>query len=178
MKNVYWIKLGLIFVRIFNTSITRRKKRCIILWWFEKFQRLEVLHLSMEVDVTVFSAKTDACLVNTRILFPRQWVKCVRYVSREVLFFLVFFNFQINLVCFSVGTSSPCSAYLMFVSSSLCTALHNRWMCKKKDLIRSVLGASKFSVLKFIEIVILWVYYTIPFGFSLFRHFRTIICIF
>ena len=28
-----------------------------------------------------------------------------------------------------------------------------------------------FSVLKLIEIVILWVYYTIPFGFSLFRHF-------
>ena len=38
-------------------------------------------------------------------------------------------------------------------------------------LIRSVLRASKFSVLKLIEIIILWVYYTISFGFSLFRHF-------
>ena len=38
-------------------------------------------------------------------------------------------------------------------------------------LIRSVLIASKFSVLKLMEIVILWVYYTIPFGFSFFRHF-------
>ena len=38
-------------------------------------------------------------------------------------------------------------------------------------LIRSVLRASKFSVLKLIEIVILWVYYTIPFGFRLFWHF-------
>ena len=38
-------------------------------------------------------------------------------------------------------------------------------------LIRSVLRASKFSLLKLIEIVILWVYYTIPFGFSFFRHF-------
>ena len=39
-------------------------------------------------------------------------------------------------------------------------------------LIRSVLRASTFSVLKFNEIcIILWVYYTIPFGFSLFRHF-------
>ena len=37
-------------------------------------------------------------------------------------------------------------------------------------LIRSVLRASKISVLKWIEIVILWVYYTIPFGFSLFMH--------
>ena len=42
-------------------------------------------------------------------------------------------------------------------------------------LIHSFLGASKFSVLKLIEIVILWVYYTIPFGFSLFYHFRTTI---
>ena len=39
-------------------------------------------------------------------------------------------------------------------------------------LIRSVLRTSKFSVLKLIEIVTLWVYYTIPFGFTLFRHFR------
>ena len=39
-------------------------------------------------------------------------------------------------------------------------------------LIRSVLRASNFSVLKLIEIVIVWVYYTIPFGFSLFWHFR------
>ena len=30
------------------------------------------------------------------------------------------------------------------------------------------LRASKFPCLKFIEIVILWVYYTIPFGFTLF----------
>ena len=35
----------------------------------------------------------------------------------------------------------------------------------------SVLRASKFSMLKLMEIVILWVYYTIPFGLSLFRHF-------
>ena len=38
-------------------------------------------------------------------------------------------------------------------------------------LIRSVVRASKFSVLKLIEIVILWVYDTIPFGFSLIWHF-------
>ena len=42
-------------------------------------------------------------------------------------------------------------------------------------LICSVLRASKFAVLKLIEIVILWVYYTIPFGFSFFRHFWGII---
>ena len=35
-------------------------------------------------------------------------------------------------------------------------------------LIRSILNASKFSALKLIEILILWVYYTIHFGFSLF----------
>ena len=38
-------------------------------------------------------------------------------------------------------------------------------------LTRSVLRASKFSVLKMIEIVHLWVYYTIRFGFNSFRHF-------
>ena len=43
------------------------------------------------------------------------------------------------------------------------------------SLICSVLRASKFSVLKLIEIVISWVYYTIPFGFSFFRHFWGII---
>ena len=42
-------------------------------------------------------------------------------------------------------------------------------------LICSVLRASKFAVLKLIEIVILWIYYTIPFGFSFFRHFWDII---
>ena len=38
-------------------------------------------------------------------------------------------------------------------------------------LIRSVVRASNLSVIKLIEILILWVYYTIPFGFSLFRPF-------
>ena len=36
------------------------------------------------------------------------------------------------------------------------------------QLVRSVLRASKLSVLKLTEIVILWVNYTIPFGFCLF----------
>ena len=50
-------------------------------------------------------------------------------------------------------------------------------------LVRSVLRASKFSVLKLAEIVILWVYYTMPFGFTLFlalfrHHFSTFINIF
>ena len=38
-------------------------------------------------------------------------------------------------------------------------------------LTRNVLRASKFSVLKLTEIVMLWVYNTIPFGFSSFWHF-------
>ena len=41
-------------------------------------------------------------------------------------------------------------------------------------LICSVLGASKFAVLKLIEIVILCVYYTTPSGFSFFRTFGTL----
>ena len=42
-------------------------------------------------------------------------------------------------------------------------------------LICSVLRASKLSVLKLIDIVILWVYYTIPFDLSFFQHFWGII---
>ena len=42
-------------------------------------------------------------------------------------------------------------------------------------LICSILRASKFAVLKLIEIVIVWVYYTISFCFSFFRHFWDII---
>ena len=38
-------------------------------------------------------------------------------------------------------------------------------------LIRSVLRAPEFSVLKVIEIVIVCVHHTVPFGFSLFCHF-------
>ena len=38
-------------------------------------------------------------------------------------------------------------------------------------LIRSVLRASKFSVLDLIEIEISWIYYTAPFGFGLFQQF-------
>ena len=38
-------------------------------------------------------------------------------------------------------------------------------------LIRSVLRASKFSVFKLIEIIFLWVNYTIPISFSLFTYF-------
>ena len=41
-------------------------------------------------------------------------------------------------------------------------------------LIRSVLRASKFSALILTEIVILWVYYTIPLGFTLIWHFWSI----
>ena len=45
-------------------------------------------------------------------------------------------------------------------------------------LIRSVLRASNFPYWKFLEIVILWVYYTIPFGFSLFWHFLASLIVF
>ena len=43
-------------------------------------------------------------------------------------------------------------------------------------LIRRVFGSIEIFRIKLLEIVNLWVYYTIPFGFILFRHFRTTIC--
>ena len=48
---------------------------------------------------------------------------------------------------------------------------HVAKFCCRLRLIRSVLRASKFSVIKLIKIVILWVYYTIPVGFGFFGHF-------
>ena len=45
---------------------------------------------------------------------------------------------------------------------------HNKKFYGRLWSIRSVLGASKVSVLKLIEIVILWVYHTLHFDFSLF----------
>ena len=52
-----------------------------------------------------------------------------------------------------------------------CVLVCNAKFYGRLRLIRSVLRALKFPVFKLIEIVILRVYYTIPFGFSLFRHF-------
>ena len=67
-----------------------------------------------------------------------------------------------------------------------CEAYARRW-AKKEDVeldtlsewiksIGVVLNSEhqNFPYLKLIEIVILWVYYTIPFGFSLFMHFSVI----
>ena len=61
----------------------------------------------------------------------------------------------------NVGPTLPVSLAIWDVAKSY----------SRLRLICSVLRASKFSVLKLAEIVMLWVYYTIPFGFSLFWHF-------
>ena len=61
--------------------------------------------------------------------------------------------------------------YLMVFSAGSSQLLH---ISKIKKLCCSNLSASTFPKLKLIKIVILWVYYTIPFDFSLFRHFWSI----
>ena len=48
---------------------------------------------------------------------------------------------------------------------------HVAKFCGRLRLIRSVWEHQNFLGSKLIEIVILWVYYTIPFGFSVFRYF-------
>ena len=52
--------------------------------------------------------------------------------------------------------------------------LQDGHILSKRIFLMNVCG-HMISYLKLIEIVILWVYYTIPFGFSLFRHFLIII---
>ena len=72
------------------------------------------------------------------------------------------FEFQLLGECHCLWTSvSPRAHAVKFVG--------------RFRLIGSVWRASKFSVFKLIEIVILWVYYTIPFGFSLFWHFLSLL---
>ena len=66
---------------------------------------------------------------------------------------------------------------LCFITTCMCAYVSEYFCvyCGRLRLICSVLRASKFAVLKLIQIVILWVYYTISFGFSFFRHFCDII---
>ena len=66
--------------------------------------------------------------------------------------------------------SKSWSCYLSIFQASLVAKFYDRLR-----LIRRVLRVSNFFVLKLIEIVILWVNYTIPIGFSLFGHFLDII---
>ena len=76
--------------------------------------------------------------------------------------------------------ATTCSSYECFCECHCCWTkesprAHVAKFYGRFRLICSILSASKFSVLKLIEIVILWVYYTIPFGLSFFRHFWGII---
>ena len=52
----------------------------------------------------------------------------------------------------------------------ICRRMNGECHCWWTNETRSVLRASNFPRLKFIEIVILWVYYTIPIGVTLFWH--------
>ena len=79
--------------------------------------------------------------------------------------------------------SNPTKSYTIF--TNITKNLHLqfiKWYGKhvarfygRLRLISSVLRASKFPVLKLIDTVNLWVYYTIPFGLSFFRHFLGLI---
>ena len=83
----------------------------------------------------------------------------------------------VNLIRFKMMYTSWLRSLFLFqllgvtVGGPVSHGAHVAKFYSRLRLIRSVLRASKFSVLKFTEIVILWVYYTIPFGFSLFLHF-------
>ena len=71
--------------------------------------------------------------------------------------------------------SKPDQATFFKIMSKESPRAHVAKFYGRLRLICSVLRASKFALLKLIEIVILWIYYTIPFGFSFFRHFWDII---
>ena len=69
----------------------------------------------------------------------------------------------------------PCRGIIQFRLSEFISIDNiNLWQQKLFLIKTEVNFVSKFSVLKLFEIVILWVYYTIPFGFSLISHFWVI----
>ena len=82
------------------------------------------------------------------ILFIKSDLKLCIHLGRRL-----FFIFQLHGECHCWWTSKSPRAHV---------AKHY----DRLQLIRNVSGASKLFVLKLIEIVILWVYYTIPSGFS------------
>ena len=87
------------------------------------------------------------------ILLIRSDLKCCIPLSRSI-----FYNFNYLVSVTASGPESPRAR------------AHVPKSYGRLRLIRSVSRISKFSVLELTEIVILWVYYTIPFG-SLFRYF-------
>ena len=93
-----------------------------------------------------------------------------------------FLDFSVGVGAFVTGLSQISSFFFL----QLLCECHCLWTNEfarailakfygRLRLIRSVWRVSIFSVLILIEIVILWVFYTIPFGISLFRQFRAII---
>ena len=80
-------------------------------------------------------------------------------------------SLKIQLARLGIEPRSSCSASQELnhsVTAAPCTIFKNAWC---SFCLLCVLRASKFSGLKLIEIVILRVYYTIPFGSSFFRYF-------
>ena len=106
--------------------------------------------------------------------------------------FLYFFShrFDFEVLIRTKLSNIYCDMFYMFVMHSLCYSCHWTYKsifqslftctyfcppmdsfvgetgCKKESLVEDLLGASIFSVLKLIKIVILWIYFTVPFGFS------------
>ena len=81
----------------------------------------------------------------------------------------------VNLPAFTFRYKGVLQGHLLFCCSFLHFLTGFGTFLITEYLFCDLLFGSVFSVSKLIEIVILWVYYTIPFGFSLFRHFRVII---
>ena len=66
-----------------------------------------------------------------------------------------------------LGVYIHCSSFCCLATCAYMGTCISKFYVRLR-LIRSVLRASNFPCLKFLEIVILRVYYTIPFGFTLF----------
>ena len=75
----------------------------------------------------------------------------------------------------SQGDITPWTLFAVGIISKLICIKQNVFLDIRNIVLKYILNIFHyFPCLKLIEIVILWVYHTIPFGFSLFRHFLVI----
>ena len=117
---------------------------------------------------------TEDAYSSGHLVLSHFWIACVPMSSRDQsllnLSCLRTFEFRtslgISLLLFIFQLLGECQ----WVPEGTCSQV-----LRSTSVDSSRLRATKFSVLKLIKIEILWVYYTIPFGFSLFWNFRTII---
>ena len=175
-----WINLSIFYMALWVSCKTQG---------YFSTQIYELLDLSPYKENNIYVYNELKCIFS----------KLLCHISRKTLITLMLFShlfwwrycvvtflkFSVGLWAFVIGLSKVSSFFSesRFYSVFQLLGECHCWWTKESPrahvakfygrlrLICSVLRASNLAVLKLIEIVILWVYYSIPFRFSFFRHF-------